>query len=140
MFDLDWALFKTTYDHNSVWIITHCEGHGSGNRFSTTISANMLENEQYKQYFIETYAEYMHTVFAKDRLLQILDDMEAQVDSEMQRHCARWGNPTYTIWKKNVKRLRMIVEERWDICARNLRNTFGISKKRMAELFPELYG
>lgn len=140
LFDLDWALFKTTYDHNSVWIITHCEGHGSGNRFSTTISANMLENEQYKQYFIETYAEYMHTVFAKDRLLQILDDMEAQVDSEMQRHCARWGNPTYTIWKKNVKRLRMIVEERWDICARNLRNTFGISKKRMAELFPELYG
>lgn len=139
LFDLDWALFITTYEGNSVWQMTDPNGHGAGDMFDTTISLNMLKNENYKQYFIETYAKYMHTVFDKERMLQILDDMVAQVDSEMQRHCAVWNNPSYSGWQKNVQRLRMIVEERWAICANNLRKTFSISDARMAELFPELY-
>lgn len=138
-FDLDWALFPTTYRYNSVQQFLDPQGHGVGNMFSTTIAVGLFNNAAYKQYFIETYAQYMHTVFDTERMLTILDEMTAQVDSEMQRHCARWKNLSYDRWQNNVATLRKIVDERWEISANNLRKSFYLSDEQMAKLFPELY-
>lgn len=138
-FDLDWALFPTTYKHNSIQQFLDPQGHGVSNAFSTTIAVGLFKNESYKQYFIETYAKYMHTVFDTERMLTILDDMTAQVDSEMQRHCERWQNLSYGKWQSNVATLRKIVDERWEICAKNLQKTFYLSDEQMAKLFPEMY-
>ncbi len=138
-FDLDWALFSTTYRYNSIQQFLDPKGHGVGDAFSTTIAVGLFKNEAYKQYFIETYAKYMHTVFDTERMLTILDDMTAQVDSEMQRHCERWQNLSYSKWQNNVATLRKIVDERWEICAENLQKSFRLSDVQMEKLFPEIY-
>ncbi len=139
LFDMDWALYPTTYQYNSIWQFIDPEGHGVGNMFSTTIAVGLMKNEAYKQYFIETYAKYMHTVFDTQRMLSIFDEMTAQVDAEMQRHCARWKNLSYSRWQQNVATLRNIIDARWEICADDLRVTFHLSYAQMAELFPALY-
>ncbi len=139
LFDMDWALYPTTYQYNSIWQFIDPEGHGVENMFSTTIAVGLFKNAAYKQYFIETYAAYMHTVFDTQRMLTILDEMTAQVDSEMQRHCARWKNLSYSRWQQNVATLRNIIDARWEICVDDLRTTFHLSTAQMAELFPELY-
>ncbi len=139
LFDMDWALYPTTYQYNSIWQFMDPDGHGVDNSFSTTIAVGLLKNAAYQQYFIETYAEYMHSVFDTERMLSIFDAMTAQVDAEMQRHCARWKNLSYGNWQKNVARLRNIIDARWEICADDLRTTFHLSSSQMAALFPEMY-
>ena len=140
LFDMDWALYPTTYQTNSIYQFIDPKGHGVGDSFSTTIAVNLMKNTDYKKFFVETYAEYLHTVFETERMLGILDEMIAQVDGEMQRHCARWKNLSYNNWKKNTEQLRQIVDARWEICVDDLRTTFHLSNAEMAELFPELYG
>ena len=136
LFDLDWALFRSTYHWNMIEEFINPAGHGSGNAFSTAIAVAMFKNPDYKKYFIEKYAEYMHTVFDPDRMISILDDMVAEIDSEMARHCKRWTALSYTNWKKNIDKLRTIVRARWDYSKGDLQETFNLSNEYMAELFP----
>ncbi len=137
LFDLDWALFRSTYRWNMIEEFIDPNGHGNGNNFSTAIAVGLFKNAEYKKYFIEKYAEYMHTVFDPDRMIAILDDMVAEIDSEMQRHCKRWTALSYNSWKKNIDRLHSIVRERWDYSKGDLKETFGLSNEYMKELFPE---
>ena len=136
LFDLDWALFRSTYRWNMIEEFIAPSGHGNGNNFSTAIAVALFKNEDYKKYFIETYAKYMHTVFDPDRMIAILDDMVAEIDSEMVRHCKRWTALSYNSWKKNIDRLHSIIRERWDYSKGDLQETFGLSDEYMAELFP----
>ncbi|MGM9646690.1 MAG: lamin tail domain-containing protein [Eubacteriales bacterium] len=138
LFDLDWSLFRSTYRWNMIEEFIDPRGHGNGNNFSTAIAVGLFKNEAYKTYFIEKYAEYMHTVFDPDRMIAILDDMVAEIDSEMVRHCKRWSSVlSYTSWQKNITRLHSIIRERWDYSKGDLQETFGLSNEYMAELFPE---
>ena len=137
LFDLDWALFRSTYHWNMIEEFINPAGHGSGNAFSTAIAVAMFKNADYKKYFIEQYAHYMHTVFDPDRMIAILDDMVAEVDSEMARHCKRWSLLSYSSWQKNIDKLRTIVRARWDYSKGDLQETFNLSNEYMAELFPE---
>ncbi|MBQ7354363.1 MAG: lamin tail domain-containing protein [Clostridia bacterium] len=137
LFDLDWACFRSTYHWNMIEEFIAPSGHGNGNNFSTTIAVGLFKNAEYKKYFIETYAKYMHTVFAPDRLLAILDDMVAEVDSEMVRHCERWSSISYAAWQRNITRLRNILLKRWEYSKGDLQETFKLSDAYMAELFPE---
>lgn len=138
LFDMDWACFRSTYHWNMIEEFIAPSGHGNGNAFSTTIARGLFQNAEFKKYFIETYAEYMHTVFAPERLLAILDDMVAEVDSEMVRHCSRWTAISYAAWGRNVTKLRTILQKRWDYSVGDLQETFNLSDEYMAELFPEL--
>ncbi len=140
LFDMDWACFRSTYHWNMIEEFIAPSGHGNGNSFSTTIAVGLFKNAEYKKYFIETYAEYMHTVFAPERLLAILDDMVAEVDSEMVRHCSRWTSLSYAAWQRNIERLRTILVKRWEYSKGDLQETFNLSDEYMAELFPEETG
>ena len=137
LFDLDWALFRSTYRWNMIEEFINPDGHGVGNSFSTTIAVGLFKNQEYKTYFIEKYAEYMHTVFTVERMLAILDEMVNEIDAEMVRHCARWGTVSYKTWQKNIDKLETIITERWDYSKGDLKETFKLSDAYMKELFPE---
>ncbi len=141
LFDLDWALFRSTYRWNMIEEFIDPRGHGNGNNFSTAIAVALFKNPAYKTYFIEKYAEYMHTVFDPDRMIAILDDMVKEIDSEMVRHCKRWSDVlSYSSWQRNIDRLHSIIRERWDYSKGDLQETFGLSDEYMKELFPPLAG
>ena len=96
-----------------------------------------LEEDLTLTIVIETYAEYMHTVFNTDRMLAILDEMVAEIRDEMPRQCERWGAMSYSRWESNIERLHTIIRERWDYSKGDLQETFGLSDAYMKELFPE---
>lgn len=137
LFDLDWALFRTTYKWNMIEEFIDPDGHGAGNSFSTVIAVGLFKNQAYKTYFIEKYAEYMHTVFTVDRMHLILDEMVDEIDEEMVRHCARWKAMSYNTWKKSITKLENIITERWTYSKGDLKETFKLSDAYMKELFPE---
>ena len=137
LFDLDWALFRSTYRWNMIEEFINPAGHGVGNNFSTVIAVGLFKNQAYKTYFIEKYAEYMHTVFTVERMQTILAEMVDEIDEEMVRHCARWKAMSYNTWKKSITKLETIIDERWDYSKGDLKETFKLSDAYMKELFPE---
>lgn len=139
LFDMDWALYPSTYKWNMLAEFLATSGHGVGNAFSTVIARGLFQNADFRWYFAQKYAEYLHTVFAKERLTAILDEMVAQIDEEMVRQCDRWGVITYTKWKSNVNKLYDILEERWDLTIDDLKESCRLTDAQMAQLFPELY-
>lgn len=136
LFDLDWALYPTTYHWNMIEEFIAPNGHGVSNMFSTTIAVGLFKNEAYKTYFIEKYAEYLNTVFKPERMIEILEQMVDEIDEEMVRQCERWGAMTYSKWEKNIQNLKTIIEKRWNYSKGDLQETFGLSNEYMAQLFP----
>lgn len=135
LFDLDWAMYPSTYTWNMISAFQVEKGHGVGNAFSTVIARGLLSNEGFKTYFIEQYAKYMQTVFAPERLLAIWDAMVDQVDEEMMNQCSRWNAISYSKWKSNVTYMRKMLQNRWNYCKEDLQETFGLSDEYMAQLF-----
>ena len=138
-FDLDWALYPTTYHLN--WLrgdLLNPEGHGSYRIFDTSLQIALMENDDFRQRFIERYAWFLNEVFVTDRMLDILDEMTEQIRSEMPRQIARWGKPaSMTIWERHVADLRRITSEKRDLAIRDLRDTFHLSSEELARLLPD---
>lgn len=53
------------------------------------IMRSFLENPEFKRYFINRYADLLNTTFHPEYWKAAVDEIEAELDSEMQRHFAR---------------------------------------------------
>ena len=139
LFDLDWALYPSTYTWNMLKEFTHPEGHGVHRYFSTEIAVALFKNEDFKERFVRKYAGYMHSTLSVERLIAVLEETAAEIAPEMPRQCARWGALTMPKWEKNINKLKTILEERWEKSVIDLQKTFRLSDAQMKELFPEKY-
>ena len=52
-----------------------------------------IQNDQYRNYFINRYADVMNTAYRFDRISAMENDMYGQTVVEMQKEYARWGDP-----------------------------------------------
>ncbi len=52
-----------------------------------------IQNEKFKNYFINRFADLMNTVYLNDRILGIENEFFTKMVSEMPKEYARWGNP-----------------------------------------------
>lgn len=51
----------------------------------------LLENENYRRYFINRYADLLNSTFREENWHAAVAAHEAEVDAEMQRHFGRWS-------------------------------------------------
>lgn len=109
----------------------------NGNVVDMGLYYGFYKNDAWKEKFIARYAEVLNTVLTDERLLSLFDDMAAMVESEIDRHIARWGRPSSrSKWESEVESLRSCISRRREYAKSNLQRTFGLSDERMAELFP----
>ena len=141
LFDLDWAMFPTTYQKNILKNdLLDPAGHGQQNIFSTVLQVRLLQNPQFEQAFIARYAWFLNNVFVTDRMLSILDSMTEQIRSEIPRQVIRWGGPSSVeYWEYQVGELRRITSEKRGRMLIILQESFNISAAQMKDLFPEDY-
>ena len=52
-----------------------------------------IQNEEYRNYFINRFADVMNTAYSIDHILAMENGMFAQTVVEMQKEYARWGDP-----------------------------------------------
>ncbi len=114
-FDVDWALFGSTYTTNIFDNYMDPVGHGVGRGFRTTITSNIIKNKHFRQRMMEICGQHLKTTFDTDRMLKILDELVAEIDSEMPYHYDRWQVHTYDNWLKRVDTVRNIVKEKNEI-------------------------
>lgn len=137
LYDMDWALFMSTYEWNNIAQIFNPDGMGFDDWIDTTLHVSLMKNEQFRQEFIERYAYYMNTYFTPERLLPIYDAMIAEITSEMPRQKVRWPKPPGVArWEDHVASTRQIIIEKPAIEKQNLKLFFGLSDAEMQVLFP----
>lgn len=111
-FDVDWSLFSTTYDYNIIDNYLDPEGHGVNQAFSTDLFIALYKNASFRTRMLEIFSQHLKTTFREERMLEILDELIEEIDSEMPYYLERWNVGSYDSWKSSVSSLREIIKEK----------------------------
>ena len=128
-FDVDWALYPSTYTLNYINNYLDPKGHGVGDSFRTTIMVGLIQNPDFRTRLLELHSEHLKTTFDTDRMLKIYDELIKEIEPEMPYHCKRWSDSlSMTKWETSVKELRKIIEKKKAIFIDDMIETFHMSK------------
>jgi len=110
---------------------------------STLILRKLLENQTYKNYFINRFADLINTTFLPSRSIEFILGMEDILDPEISEHIHRWGMiPDYNSWKNNVNVIKNFAIARPDIQRNHIKTKFNISDtfELIADVSDQEYG
>jgi len=95
---------------------------------STFILRKLLENQTYKNYFINRFADLINTTFSYDRSVALISEMENLLDPEITEHIHRWKTILdYATWKYNVSIVKDFALVRPEIQRNHIKSKFSIS-------------
>jgi len=124
-----WLLFDT--DHGFGWSgdnsYTHntLESASRSSDWATVILFKLLQNQSFKNQFINRYADLLNSAFLPERTLALIDEMANNIAAEIPLHQKRWN--TLHNWVAHIQHMREFAEKR-PIHARNhILQRFGLS-------------
>ena len=89
---------------------------------------NLLDNEGFRHYFINRYADLMNTSFLPERMEQELDEVVDNLDDEIPRHVDRWAtrpNPV-DFWYSEIDKVSDFVNKRHPIARNYVQEVFEL--------------
>jgi len=98
-----------------------------------------LQNENFKNYFLNRYADLLNTSFHGDAFQQEIKNTAEENRSEMERHLARW-NGDFEFWdEKEIPRMMNFAEKRPPYARQHLVDYFQLAGTINLELntYPE---
>ena len=97
--------------------------------WSTFLIRSLLENESFKNGFINRFADLLNTVFQTDHMLAFLNETKAMIEPEIGKHIGRWGYPAHNLaqWFTNLNRLVNFANNRPAIQKTHLINHFELT-------------
>ena len=106
-----------------------------------------LQNDKFRNYFINRYADVMNTAFLPDRTLDIDLDRYNQTVAEMNNEYARWGDPNNvggqmnSFWNNHMI-FRQQLSERSNQVRDHVQNNFGLPQQvdLTLDVFPNQTG
>ena len=115
LYDTDWGFglhSATAYKHNSLAFHTEPEGPNWPNPpWSTFILRKLLDNEEFRQTFINRFSDHLNYSFHPQRVLTYIDKHYRQIKPEIPRHFERWRLSREN-WEKQVQIMRTFAKER----------------------------
>lgn len=101
-------------------------------RVYTYIACALVKNPEWRNRFIERFIELTYTIFAPERVNEILDQLVGEMEPEMPRHIARWGsrNAPASIrdWHDNIDAIKDWFAKRQVYAIDSLKKYFGLSE------------
>ena len=87
---------------------------------------SLLENAEFKRYFINRYADLVNTSLSGEFVLDYIHEAKAVIEPEMEAHFKRWPWPPYTSWEKNFERYYKFFADRVEIVREELSTVFEL--------------
>ncbi|MFC1528920.1 CotH kinase family protein [Candidatus Latescibacterota bacterium] len=91
----------------------------------------LLENQEFKNDFIQRFANHLNFSFKPERVIHIIDSLKTAIEPEMPRHIAKWetlgGISDITTWEDNVEVLRIFARERPSYIRSHITDHFKLS-------------
>jgi len=131
LYDTDWGFGlhdEEAYKHNSLAFHTEPNGpHWPNPPWSTFILRKLLDNEAFRQAFINRFADHINDSFNPQRALKLIDKHYQKLLPEMPRHLERWQLSEDT-WRKEIEIMRTFSKERPRYVREHLQQKFNIGK------------
>lgn len=135
LYDVDRSLGYEDYDHNTIEMTTSSVNPGRDEEWPNVLLRSLLENEDYKHKFINEMADHLNTTFNTDRVIQTIDEMEAMIEPEVERHIHRWGIPeSVADWEEEVEIMREFAVNRPNIVRQHLSENFEVDGTANVEI------
>jgi len=104
---------------NESPLIDDPEGH-------TDMLSSLLENEDFKNLYINRYADLNNSVFSCDNMVGLLDEMTSTIRPEMPRQVDTWGG-TMAGWEQSVNDLRDFILTRCTVINQGIVDCYDVS-------------
>ena len=100
VFDVDYAFLNPEHDTLAYATLDELA--------ATFLIRALLENNDFKQQFINTFADRLNTTFREDVVLERIDEFETHYRPEIEEHIHRWSNlgGSYGAWLAYVDEIR----------------------------------
>lgn len=131
-----WILYDTdhgfglvpSYLHNTLEFATATNGPSWPNPpRSTLLLRKFLENENFKNAFINCFADFSNSIFKAQVVNDRITLIKSLIQSEIQRHGAKWNQFDLTQWLNNVQVLRDFADNRIFHVRQHFMDKFGLS-------------
>ena len=130
LFDTDFGfgLFDVNgYKHNTLDFATTANGQGYANQpWATFLLRKLLVNNNFKNEFINRFADLCNTNFNQDVVLKKINEFTTRLEPEIQKHLTRW-NFSYSGWQREVERLKTFAKLRQAFLKKYFKEKFGLS-------------
>jgi hypothetical protein len=115
-FDMDFGfgLYGTSPNHNTLAFATQAGNWDWPNPdWSTFLLRNLLLNQNFRNDFINRFADLLNTAFLANRVNSLISEFEQNIAAEMPEHIHRWKNPwSINSWYSNINVMRNFADQR----------------------------
>ncbi|MGG7036168.1 MAG: CotH kinase family protein, partial [Flavobacterium sp.] len=131
--DLSFGLYQdiTAYQDNTLAFATSL---GEAPEWSTLLIRKLLENNDFKNDFINRFADLMNTTFIPQRVTGIIDEMKSGIANEIGAHRQRWNDGTLDDWNAAIQTMETFAQERPAFQRDHIRQKFSIESNIDATL------
>jgi len=94
LYDLDYGFHGGHLGHDAN-MFNEMLQHNNG---TTVLFFKLLENETYQHNFINRFADHLNTTFKPERVVKIINQFKAGIETEMPHHIEKWKNSFQGPW------------------------------------------
>ena len=94
--------------------------------WSTLLFRRLLENESFRNEFINRFADYLNSRFHPDAVLRKIDELQQGIEPEIPAHVSRWDR-TVDDWKNEVAKVKTFASLRPTFVRRHIVSHFDLS-------------
>jgi len=80
--------------------------------WSTAKFRALMQNDQFREMFINRFADLLNTSFRSGRAVELLETMKDLYEPEMDEHIHRWREPSRPHWEHDTGVMRAFAEKR----------------------------
>ena len=139
-----WLLYDTDFgaglsgqhNHDTLRFAMEPDGPNWPNPpWATEIFRALLDNPNFRQDFVIRFCDLINTQFQPERIIAIIDEMQAALEHEIPHHIARWQQPNaISTWRYQVNVMRNFAQNRPDHVRYLLRDYFQLGEARWVNL------
>ena len=118
------------YNRNTLLFATESNGpHHPNPPWSTYLLRTLLLNQEFRQMFINSFADQINTSFISDSVIYLINMLKDNIDEEMYNHVERWGG-SYQNWTYQTTELKNFARLRPGTMQNYIKNTFGLESSQ----------
>ena len=102
--------------------------------WSTFLLRKLLENNEFKNQFINRFADLMNTTFLPDRVKSIIEEMKMGTENEIGAHRQRWNDGTISQWNTEIETMKTFADKRPEQQRNHIIQKFAINSTINATL------
>ena len=91
----------------------------------------LLQNNEFKNNFIQQFAAHLNSTFTANRVDRIVDSLSSEISTEMPRHIEKWksesGIQSMQAWQNELDKIKQFAASRPDVVFDHLNTQFGLS-------------